>query len=115
MKDKDKIHTALGVLGGGTQAVFGAAPLHLLRTFRFLQQWRGCCINMLHYSAPPPPKASCAYSGAGVKRWRVWASGAVRWGWKSWVELPYKDWNTTQDQGNFLLWLLPAGPFTNTS
>lgn len=52
MKDKDKVHTALGVLGAGTRAVFGAPPLHLLRMFRFLQQRRGHCINMLLYFPP---------------------------------------------------------------
>lgn len=46
----------------------------------------------------------------------MWVSVAVRWGWQSWVELPYKDWNTTPgDQANFPLWLLPVGPFTNSA
>lgn len=65
MKVKDKVHTAPGALGGGTRAVFSAPPLHFLRTFRFLQQWHGYCINMLQFSLLA--EASCATSGQGLR------------------------------------------------
>lgn len=65
MKDNDdKIRIALGVLGDGTWAVFSALSPHPLRTFRFLPQQRGYCINMLH-CFPPWQKLHVLQQGRG--------------------------------------------------